>query len=315
MKRERYSIIYSSKTGNTKKLAEAIYNTLPQNKCDYYGTVDKIDDVLSNVIYIGFWTEKGNADHLTIDFLNKLKNKKIFLFGTAGYGESEKYFEGIINNVKKNIDSSNTIIGSFMCQGKMPLSVRERYEKMREQNNISLNIDKLIANFDKALSHPNTDDLKTLDPTKKYVMTNQTTMSLYDVYDLCEKAKEILPFVEIEKETCTATKIRQEAIKNIEDDVDIIFIVGDPHSNNTRKLASIAHDYHTCDVYMIESIEDLEIEWLKNKRYAAVSSGASTPTYLTNQVIDYLKQFDINDSKTYQKPIIDKNKILNQKDA
>ena len=93
MKRERYSIIYSSKTGNTKKLAEAIYNTLPQNKCDYYGTVDKIDDVLSNVIYIGFWTEKGNADHLTIDFLNKLRNKKIFLFGTAGYGESEKYFE------------------------------------------------------------------------------------------------------------------------------------------------------------------------------------------------------------------------------
>ena len=163
MRRERYSIIYSSKTGNTKKLAEAIYNTLPQNKCDYYGTVDKIDDVLSNVIYIGFWTEKGNADHLTIDFLNKLKNKKIFLFGTAGYGESEKYFEGIINNVKKNIDSSNTIIGTFMCQGKMPLSVRERYEKMREQNNISLNIDKLIANFDKALSHPNTDDLKTLE--------------------------------------------------------------------------------------------------------------------------------------------------------
>ena len=145
MKRERYSIIYSSKTGNTKKLAEAIYNTLPQNKCDYYGTVDKIDDVLSNVIYIGFWTEKGNADHLTIDFLNKLKNKKIFLFGTAGYGESKKYFEGIINNVKKNIDSSNTIIGTFMCQGKMPLSVRERYEKMREQNNISLNIDKLFT--------------------------------------------------------------------------------------------------------------------------------------------------------------------------
>ena len=58
---QRYSILYSSKTGNTKKLAEAIYNTLPQNKCDYYGTVDKIDDVLSNVIYIGFWTEKGNA--------------------------------------------------------------------------------------------------------------------------------------------------------------------------------------------------------------------------------------------------------------
>ena len=119
MKRERYSIIYSSKTGNTKKLAEAIYNTLPQNKCDYYGTVDKIDDVLSNVIYIGFQTEKGNADHLTIDFLNKLKNKKIFLFGTAGYGESEKYFESIINNVKnlsymaKIVQNNNNIINEL----------------------------------------------------------------------------------------------------------------------------------------------------------------------------------------------------------
>ena len=53
---------------------------------------------------------------------------------------------------------------------------------------------------------------------------------------------------------------------------------------------------------MIESIEDLEIEWLKNKRYAAVSSGASTPTYLTNQVIDYLNNLIsmiLNISKTY----------------
>ena len=87
-------------------------------------------------------------------------------------------------------------------------------------------------------------------------MTNQTTMSLYDVYDL--KNKRNFTFCRIE-ETCTATKIRQ-AVKNVEDDVDIIFIVGDPHSNNTRKLASIAHDYHTCDIYVIESIEDLEIE-------------------------------------------------------
>ena len=57
-------------------------------------------------------------------------------------------------------------------------------------------------------------DLKEIDPTKKYIMTNQTTMSLYDVYDLCEKAKELLPFVEIEKRKhAQLLKIRQEAIK------------------------------------------------------------------------------------------------------
>ena len=65
-------------------------------KLEIRDNINVLNDVLSNVIYIGFWTEKGNADHLTIDFLNKLKNKKIFLFGTAGYGESEKYFERVL---------------------------------------------------------------------------------------------------------------------------------------------------------------------------------------------------------------------------
>lgn len=147
-----------------------------------------------------------------------------------------------------------------------------------------------------------------MDPNKHYVMTNQTTMSLYDVYDLCEYGKTILPHVTIEKETCTATKIRQEAIKNMEEDIDIVFIVGDPHSNNTQKLASIASEKK--EVHMIESLDDLNINWLKGKKKAAVSSGASTPTYLTNQVIEFLHQFNENDPQTFFKQPIDLTKIL-----
>ena len=104
------------------------------------------------------------------------------------------------------------------------------------------------------------EDILKMDPQKKYIITNQTTMSLYDVYELCEFAKNTLLYVEIAKETCTATKIRQEAIKNIGDDIDIVFIVGDPHSHNTQKLASIAGENK--DVYMIESIQDLNINVL-----------------------------------------------------
>ena len=163
MTEKKYSIIYSSKTGNTQKLAEAIHNILSKDNCEYYGPVEKVPKDLSNLLYIGFWTEKGTADTQAIEFLKQLKDKKIFLFGTAGYGESQNYFEGIINNVKKNIDSSNTLIGTFMCQGKMPFSVKERYKKMQEQNNSSLKINDLIANFDKALSHPDAADLKKLE--------------------------------------------------------------------------------------------------------------------------------------------------------
>ena len=165
MEKENYSIVYSSRTGNTKELAATIHKVLPPDSCLYYGTVDNVKDKLSKMIYIGFWTERGNADSLTIEFLKKLKNKKIFLFGTAGYGGSEDYFRNIINNVKKNIDSSNTLIGTFMCQGKMPLAVKERYENMAKQNNSSVDIDKLIRNFEKALSHPDITDLERLKAT------------------------------------------------------------------------------------------------------------------------------------------------------
>lgn len=153
-------------------------------------------------------------------------------------------------------------------------------------------------------------DIDKLDPSLNYVITNQTTMSLYDVYDLCEYAKSVLKNLTVAKETCQATTIRQEAITKIDDDVDLVFIVGDPHSNNTRKLASIASSKANKTTYMIESVSDITLAMLKNKKVAAVSSGASTPTYLTNQVISYLQQFDYNDPTTHAKPVLDLNKIL-----
>lgn len=152
------------------------------------------------------------------------------------------------------------------------------------------------------------EDIDHLDKHRHYLMTNQTTMSLFDVYDLCEYATKHLDHVEIAKEICHATQIRQAAIQNIDDDVDLVIIVGDPHSNNTQKLASIANQ--TKNVYMIESIEDLDISKLKGIKKVAVSSGASTPTYLTHQIIEFLQQFDENKIETYQKPAIDKSKII-----
>ena len=153
-------------------------------------------------------------------------------------------------------------------------------------------------------------DIDKLDKNLNYVITNQTTMSLYDVYNLCNYAKNVIPNLTIAKETCQATTVRQEAIAKIGDDVDVVFIVGDPHSNNTKKLANIASEKANKTTYMIESVNDITLEMLKDKHIAAVSSGASTPTYLTTQVINYLKQFDYNNCHTHTKPEIDLNKIL-----
>lgn len=157
----KYAIIYSSKTGNTKLLAETLYETLPHNDCIYFGEQD--DRMLSaQRLYIGFWTDKGTCDIALADFLSKVHNKEIFLFGTAGFGGEASYFETILKNVKQNIDESNTIIGTYMCQGKMPMFVRERYEKMLAAPDHAPNLQAMIDNFDKALSHPNENDLDNL---------------------------------------------------------------------------------------------------------------------------------------------------------
>ena len=161
MKKENFSIIFSRVTGNTKKLADTIHEMLPHDKCDYFGENDSRVPQ-SDLLYIGFWTDKGNADHKTLELLAKLKNKKIFLFGTAGFGGSDVYFKKILEQVRQSIDSSNVVIGEYMCQGKMPLSVRERYIKMKESPEHPANLDMLIKNFDCALSHPDREDLERL---------------------------------------------------------------------------------------------------------------------------------------------------------
>ena len=180
MSSKGYSIVFSSRTGNTAELAEAVREALPEGTCEYFGSVNgdggfdgrgyagagcgRTSSAIpaSETLFVGFWTNQGVADQAAQKLLGQLRNRKIFLFGTAGFGGAEAYFQAILDKTKAFIDDSNTVIGTYMCQGKMPLSVRERYMKMKEQPDHMPNIDAMIENFDKALSHPDATDLKKL---------------------------------------------------------------------------------------------------------------------------------------------------------
>ena len=167
MTQSHYSILFSSNTGNTKLLAEAIRKALPAAYCDYFGDCMG-SEPKSDMIYVGFWTNKGIADNNALNLLKTLRNKEVFLFGTAGFGGSEAYFKGILDKTKESLDASNTVVGEYMCQGKMPQSVRERYENMKQQPDHMPNIDAMIENFDQALAHPDDNDLNAL----KQLVTN-----------------------------------------------------------------------------------------------------------------------------------------------
>lgn len=149
-----YAIIYSSKTGNTRLLAETLRDTLPADGCLYFGMPS--DEALrAERIYVGFWTDKGTCDADTAAFLSRVTTQQIFLFGTAGFGGAPEYFDKILSAARQNLPNSATICGSYMCQGKMPMVVRARYEAMEDTPRRQAMLD----NFDAALSHPNVADL------------------------------------------------------------------------------------------------------------------------------------------------------------
>lgn len=156
----KYSIIYSSKTGNTEQLANHLKEILPQDDCIYYGKPNVIAKD-ADLLFIGTWIDKGTCSEEIQEFLKGIEDKKIFLFGTCGFGESEQYFLDLSERIQKNINPSCSVLGSFLCQGKMPMIVRERYSTMFA--NDPEKAKNLIDNFDRALSHPDANDLISLE--------------------------------------------------------------------------------------------------------------------------------------------------------
>lgn len=105
----------------------------------------------AEIIFAGFWTDKGTCSDELRAFLEKLHGKTVALFGTAGFGGSAQYFEKLLAGVGGLVPEDNTLTKGFMCQGKMPAAVRERYVKMGNAQG--------VENFDRALTHPDQCDL------------------------------------------------------------------------------------------------------------------------------------------------------------
>lgn len=152
-----YAIVYSSRTGNTALLAQAIRESLPQEECLHFGGPDS-KALAAETIYVGFWTDKGSCDEETSRFLKSLDHQQVFLFGTAGFGGAPSYFEQILGRVREQLGPEVQVIGTYMCQGRMPQAVRTRYEAMEDSPRRTA----MLENFDRAISHPDQQDLARL---------------------------------------------------------------------------------------------------------------------------------------------------------
>ncbi len=146
------------------------------------------------------------------------------------------------------------------------------------------------------------DDVNALSlENEKIIVTNQTTMSQWDVADIMKKVQEKYPHAEAYNEICLATQIRQEAVAEQAKDADVLIVVGDPKSNNSNRLAQVSEEIAGTMAYRIADIAELNLDWIKNAQTVAVTAGASTPTPITKEVINFLEQFDPENEATWER--------------
>ena len=166
----KIAIIYKSLTGNTSLLAEEIYKVLKENVV-YFG--EPKEGILADFYFIGSWTDKGMCCSEIADFIKTLSDKKIAFFGTAGFGGSDEYYHTLFQRVKEIYPAADNIREYFYCQGKMPMNVRSRYVAMLQEHPEDKHLQVSIENFDKALNHPDAEDLQNVSKWAAEVINNQ----------------------------------------------------------------------------------------------------------------------------------------------
>ena len=127
--------------------------------------------------------------------------------------------------------------------------------------------------------------------TIKLAVVTQTTLSVDDAADIMTAVKKRFPMVREPKQQdiCYATQNRQDAIKVLSPQVDIVIVVGSPSSSNSNRLRDVAAKYGTPS-YMVDNADELQPEWLAGKRTIGLTAGASAPDILVQQVIARLRE-------------------------
>jgi 4-hydroxy-3-methylbut-2-en-1-yl diphosphate reductase len=132
--------------------------------------------------------------------------------------------------------------------------------------------------------------LRVRDPARLAYVT-QTTLSMDDTAKVIDALRERFPDIEgpRKKDICYATQNRQDAVKQLALECDLLLVVGSPNSSNSNRLRELAARIG-CEAYLIDRVDDLQPEWLVGKRRFGVTAGASAPEILVQQVVDRLHE-------------------------
>jgi 4-hydroxy-3-methylbut-2-enyl diphosphate reductase len=128
--------------------------------------------------------------------------------------------------------------------------------------------------------------------SEKLAVVTQTTLSMDDAAEIAAAVKARFPTVREPKQQdiCYATQNRQDAVKMLSPQVDLVIVVGSPTSSNSNRLREVAYKLGT-ESYMVDSADELQSHWFEGRQRVGLTAGASAPEVLVLAVIDRIRAF------------------------
>lgn len=248
-----------------------------------------LGSIIHNSIIIDKYTSNGvilidDPNKTRLELLDNIDNGTVII---SAHGVSPKVYEkckakglNIIDTTCSNVSIIHKRITDKLNNGYTCLYIGNK--KHPECEGV-LGIDSSII----LLS--NIDDVDNLNISNdKLYVTNQTTLSLLEIEDIYNKLKNKYPSIIIDNKICLSTTLRQKSIIN-QERVDLCIVVGDKSSSNTSKLVKTGNNININTV-LVSDLEDVKKLDLNDLSSISITSGASTPSYLIDEIVDYLKK-------------------------
>jgi 4-hydroxy-3-methylbut-2-enyl diphosphate reductase len=146
---------------------------------------------------------------------------------------------------------------------------------------------------------------------ERLACVTQTTLSVDDTADVMAALKERFPAIELPRkdDICYATQNRQNAVKQLAHEAQLVIVVGAPTSSNSNRLVEIAHKMGVA-AHLVEDAGDLREEWLDGVACVAVTAGASAPELLVEGVVERLRELGGDDTSVEPAPHVDEGVVF-----
>lgn len=167
MRNQDIAVVYSSRTGNTKKVAEHLAEALGapcHSVKDAAGAPDAAD------LCIGVWIDRGTADAAARKYIETLRGRRVFLYGTLGAEPDSEHGAKCIENIKALFDPSNEILGAVLVQGAIDPMIIEMFKSM-PKDNVHAYTEENAARWAAAASHPDAADFDRVIHAAKEALT------------------------------------------------------------------------------------------------------------------------------------------------